>query len=100
MYIQKLFFSFSFIHKVRARVKRIPYALRSRTRGPIVIIPPAGAEISGGAPSSEMMPNCILHLGIEKAIKQRHEESLKQEETSFIISIDSLLEERNRPPSI
>jgi len=76
---------------MRARVKRVPYALRSRTRGPIVIIPPAVAKISGGAPSCEMMSNRILYFGIEKAVKQRHEESLRNKTIKIIIILYSYL---------
>jgi len=61
-------------------VKRVPYALRSWTRGPIVIIPPASAKISRGAPWCEITANLGLHFTIEKAIKQCHEESLKKKE--------------------
>lgn len=75
---------FGFIEEHRGRIqayycrsgsltyRRLPLSIRIRR----LAQSPAGAKISRGAPSCEMMPDRILHFGIQKAVKQRHEESL------------------------
>lgn len=67
-----------FIFRDTWYVKQVPYAFRSWTGRPVVIIPLMIAKISRGAPSWEMMPDCILHFRIKKTVKQRNKESLKK----------------------